>query len=89
MISRKFDFCQTPAIYWRQDLDDGVAQLGGGEREVDHVDGDGGDNGGDVVDNHDDNAVAHLGGGEEEGAGLATLPLPQAPSISLHLRVAY
>ena len=49
-------------------------------------DGDGGDNGGDVVDNHDDNGVAHLGGGEEEGAGLATLPLPQAPSISLHLR---
>ena len=42
-----------------------------------------------IIDNYDDNAVAHLGGREEEGAGLATLPLPQAPSISLHLRVAY
>ena len=30
-------------------------------------------------------ADAHLGGGEEEGARLSTLPLPQTPRIIFHL----
>ena len=35
-------------------------------------------------DNGNDNGV-HLGGGEEEGARLSPLPLPQTPRIIFHL----
>ena len=33
----------------------------------------------------DADADIHLGGGEEEGARLSTLPLPQTPRIIFHL----
>ena len=45
----------------------------------------------DVDDDYDDDdgngndADVHLGGGEEEGARLSTLPLPQTPRIIFHL----
>ena len=46
------------------------------------------DNGDDDDDGDDDSgndADVHLGGGEEEGARLSTLPLPQTPRIIFHL----
>ena len=56
------------------------------------VDGDDGDGNGDSVivgdSGHGDDiivVVAHLGGGEEEGARLPSLPLPQTPRIIFHL----
>ena len=44
----------------------------------------------DGYDEHDDDDDGndddvHLGGGEEEGARLSTLPLPQTPRIIFHL----
>ena len=57
-----------------QDEDDGNGDDDG------HVDDDddGNDDGGNDAD-------VHLGGGEEEGARLSTLPLPQTPRIIFHL----